>query len=142
MVFHTRNSLSSSKKAQFFILSAVIIISIIFMISQWIEPYTIPDTSSIAMEEVFFVFNNVKEKVVETVMKSKDCEDLNFNLGEYKTYAEKFASTRTFNLNLNYSIKSPCQDNVRETSFNITLTSRSVLIQSFFKVNATNLMED
>lgn len=142
MVYHMRSSSSSFKKAQFFLLSAVAIITIIFMISQWIEPYTITDTSSIIMNEEFFFFNNVKEKAVETVMKSKDCEDLFFNLGEYKAYVEKFASTKTFSLNLNYTIQQPCYDDKRETSFNITLTSRSAFIQSFFTVNSTTLIED
>ncbi|MEM5773320.1 MAG: hypothetical protein QXL86_03835, partial [Candidatus Aenigmatarchaeota archaeon] len=88
------HNLLSSKKAQFFILSAVAIVTTIFLVSQWVEPYTIVDTSSILMKEEFFIFNNIVEKANETVGLSKDCEELNFNLEEYKIFVEKFASSK------------------------------------------------
>ena len=91
MVFRTRNSSNSSRKAQFILLSAFAIVTILFTVSRWIEPYTITETSSIPIREEFFIFNNIKEKAAEVVMKSKDCEDLIFNLQEYEDYVERLS---------------------------------------------------
>ena len=125
------HNLLSSKKAQFFLLSAFAIIVTIFSVSQWIEPYTITDTSSVPMREDFFIFNNIVEKANETVSLSKDCEDLRFNLEEYKTFVEEFALRKTFNLNLNYNIVS-CDSFSAQVSFDITLTSPSSQIKKTF----------
>jgi len=125
-------NLLSSKKAQFFLLSAFAIIVTIFSISQWIEPYTITDTSSIAMREEFFIFNNIVEKANETVSLSKDCEDLKYNLEEYKIFAEDFVSRKALGLNLNYTID--CTSSPVKVSFNITLNSPSSQIKKTFFV--------
>jgi hypothetical protein len=124
------NSLSS-KKAQFFLLSAFAIIVTIFSVSQWIEPYTITDTSSIAMAEDFFIFNNIVEKANETVNLSKDCEDLKFNLEEYKTFVEDFALRKTLSLNFNYRINN-CNPSSAQVFFNISLISPSSQIKKTF----------
>jgi|YelNatPaOPRAMG01_1025707.scaffolds.fasta_scaffold10145_7 hypothetical protein len=126
-------NLLSSKKAQFFLLSAFAIIVTIFSISQWIEPYTITDTSSIAMREDFFIFDNIVEKANETVSLSKDCEDLRYNLGEYKAFVEDFVSRKALGLNLNYTIID-CTYSSAKVSFNITLSSPSSQIKKTFFV--------
>jgi len=140
MAYHMRN-LSKSSKAQFFVLSAFAIVTILFFLSQWIEPYTIIDTSSIPLKEEFFIYNNIKEKAVETVKISKDCEDLMYNLGEYKIFTESFASIKNLNLNVNYYNKTVCQDDKLDTYFVITLKSSSTYIESSFFVNRTGLFK-
>jgi len=140
MAFRTR-SLSRSRKAQFFILSAFAIVTIIFFLSQWIEPYTIVDTSYIAAREDFFIFSNIKEKAVETVKNSKDCDELSYNLGEYKTFTENYASMKALGLNVNYLINSPCDDNKLGTNFTIKLRSSSSYIEGTFLVNKTGLFK-
>jgi len=125
------HNLLNSKKAQFFVLSAFAIIVTIFSLSQWIEPYTITDTSYIVMREEFFIFNNIVEKVKETVNLSKNCEELEFNLEEYKTFVEDYASTKTLSLDLSYVILS-CDSSAAQVFFNITLTSPVSQIKKSF----------
>ncbi|MEM5869857.1 MAG: hypothetical protein QXR09_01675 [Candidatus Aenigmatarchaeota archaeon] len=125
------HNLLNSKKAQFFVLSAFAIIVTIFSLSQWIEPYTITDTSYIVMREEFFIFNNIVEKVKETVNLSKNCEELEFNLEEYKTFVEDYASTKTLSLDLSYVILN-CDSSAAQVFFNITLTSPVSQIKKSF----------
>jgi hypothetical protein len=127
------HNLLSCRKAQFFLLSAFTIITIIFLVSQWIEPYTITDTSSIVMKEEFFIFNNIVEKARETVNLSKDCEELKFNLEEYDSFVEKFALSKHLNLEFNHNIVS-CNSNTAQVSFQISLNSTSVQIKKIFTV--------
>jgi len=140
MTFHTR-SLLRSRKAQFFVLSAFAIVTVVFFLSQWIEPYTIIDASSVALREEFFIFNNVKEKTVEAVKSSTNCDDLKYNLDEYKSFTEQFASTKNFDLNVSYYNKTVCDDAKLATYFTIKLRSSSSYIESSFFVNKTGLFQ-
>ncbi|MEM5766030.1 MAG: hypothetical protein QW423_00050 [Candidatus Aenigmatarchaeota archaeon] len=128
------HNLLKSNKAQFFLLSAFAIITTIFYVSQWIEPYTITDTSSVAIREDFFIFNNIVEKAKETVALSKDCEDLKFNLEEYKLFVKNFALYKTSDLIFDYKIVS-CDSFGASVSFNITLMSPSSYIKRSFVEN-------
>lgn len=128
-------TLSSSKlrnkKAQFFVLSAFAIISIIFFVSRWIEPFTIIDTSAIALTEEPFVFNNIVEKAQATVTSSKDCDDLKFNLEEYKNFAREFVSKKNYQLIFDYVVD--CEGSSADVNFkNITLLSPRAVIQKSF----------
>lgn len=136
MVPPTRNSSKQKrffkfKKAQFYILTAFVIVSIIFIVSMWIESYTIIDTSSVPMMEEPFVFNNIVEKAIEVVKQGKSCDDLKYNLGEYKTFVEKYGVTKNFNISLSYNIVQPC-DSKLNTSFNLVLISTKASISSSF----------
>ena len=95
------NSLKS-RKAQFFILSAFAIITAIYFISKWIEPYTIIDTSSVALMEEPFIFNNIVEKADQTVLISKSAEDLNYNLEEYKSFVLSYVLSKGYSLSFDY----------------------------------------
>ncbi len=134
MVSHTRNL--SKSKAQFFILSAFVIVSVLFVIGGWIEPLTIPDTSQVALREEPFIFNNVKEKAMLVVIESKSCEELKYNLGEYKNFVELYA-IRKGKLILFYEFESPCElPNGEEipavVDFNLTFSSPQIQINSLF----------
>lgn len=135
MVFHMRNLLKS-RKAQFFILSAFVIVSLLLLVSRWLEPLSIIDTSSATLSEEPFIFNNVKEKAVETVITSNTCGELRFNLEEYKNFIQEFSIAKNIKLSLEYevvdTIPEPCNNNVLKTKFNISLESPSVFIRSNF----------
>ena len=101
------HSLLRSKKAQFFLLSAFAIVTIAFFVSKWIEPYTIIDTSSVVLRDEAFIFNNIKEKAVTVISGSKSCEDLKYNLEEYKNFVEDYTSKKNYKLDFDY-VASPC----------------------------------
>ncbi len=127
-----RSSLSS-RKAQFFVLSAFAIVSILLLVSTWLEPLSIPDTSTAVLAEERFVFNNIKEKAEETVKISKNCEELKFNLEEYKLFIQNFLTiTKNIRLNFKYDIPQPCTDSVLETRFNISLESPTAFVFANF----------
>jgi hypothetical protein len=99
---------SSKSKAQFFILSAFAIVSMLYLISRWMQPSGIIDTSQVALMEEFFVFNNVKEKAIQVVNESKSCEELKYNLDEYKNFVELYALEKG-KLFLFWKLSSPCE---------------------------------
>lgn len=99
---------TKKRKAQFFVLSAFVIVSILYLISSWIQPYTIPDTSAVVLQQEPFVFNNLKEKAFATVSISKTCTDLIYDLDEYKNFIVSYSSAQNINFNFTYSIPN-CQ---------------------------------
>ncbi len=132
MKFHMRN-LQNSKKAQFFVLSAFAIVSIIYFVSRWMEPFTIIDTSSIPMMDEPFIFNNIVEKANETVGASKSCDDLTFNLQEYSNFVKDYASGRNMLLGFDYT-QSACPANPAVVTFKINLTTTRIFINRTFSV--------
>ena len=133
MVTHTPKS--SSSKAQFFLLSAFVISTCLLMLSRYIQPGSVLDTSRVVMKDEFFVFDNIKEKARETVRLSKSCEELKYNLEEFKIFAEEFASD-IGSLSFSYRFLSPCNLNGKDVQttieFNLTLVSPSVKLNSVF----------
>lgn len=121
-------------KAQFFILSAVAIVGILFFVSRWIEPLSLLDTSSIVFQEEPFVFNNIKEKAIETVNQSKDCEDLKFNLEEYSIFVKNYAREKLFLLDFSYSYDECIEGLPLDIVFNMTLKSKKIELASNFTV--------
>jgi len=128
-----------SKKGQFFVLSAFVIVTILYFISRWMEPYTIIDTSQVALIEEPFIFNNIKEKVEYAILGSKNCVELNYNLEEYKFFVESYAYEKGYDADLNYTIAN-CPEEIvpaPPTSptvvvFNLTLKSPLVFMVSEF----------
>jgi len=99
-----------SRKAQFFILSAFAIVSIVYFMARWLEPFTIIDVSQIPLQEEVFFFNNIKEKSFYFAKEgTKSCDDLKYNIEEYKHFVEAYALEKGYKLNFNYSL-SPCYD--------------------------------
>lgn len=132
---NSKHKLLKSRKAQFFILSAFVIVTVFYFVSQWIEPFTIIDTSSVVLMEEPFVFNNIKEKAIFAVNGSKSCEDLYYNLFEYKQFVENYALGKNLKLNFEYS-KSPCFDEPpifpTVIEFKISLVSDKMVLASNF----------
>ncbi|HLC59438.1 MAG TPA: hypothetical protein VJH34_02850 [archaeon] len=95
-----------SNKGQFFVLSAVVIISIIFLLGRLLEPSNIVDTSSVVLNDAPFIFNNIEEKAKTTVNSSKTCEDATFNLQEYKDFVESYVLGKGYYLSFTYTLTS------------------------------------
>jgi hypothetical protein len=131
-----RWSLFKSRKAQFFILSALTIVTILYFLSRWLEPSTVIDTSSVALSEESFVFNYIKEKTFDVVNSSRNCEELNFNLQEYKQAAEDYALSKNYRLDFNY-VYPPCTNGIN-INFTMTLTSTDMQLASTFNKTWTN----
>jgi len=123
------------KKAQFFILSAFAIVAMLYLISRWIEPFTIVDTSQVALMDEIFIFNNIKEKTATVIKDSKTCEDLNYNLQEYKDFVESYALSKGYRISFAYLL-TPCIPNVPfpvyAAQINLTLQSPRATLNSQF----------
>ena len=129
MVNYTHKSLNF--KGQFFLLTVFTIITILFFISLWIKPSEIIDTSQVVLSEEVFVFNNVKEKAIEVINSSKSCEDLIFNLQEFKRFVESYGLGKGFRIEFNYS-QPNCDSLPTLISINLSLTSpKYSLIKNF-----------
>jgi len=125
-----KQSFIKSRKAQFFIVSALTIVTILYFLSRWLEPSTVIDTSSVALLEESFVFNNIKEKAVDVVNSSRNCEELNFNLQEYKQASEGYALSKNYLLDFSYGYSS-CVSGMK-IDFTMTLTSTDMQLASRF----------
>ncbi len=126
MAYRTRNLLSySKKKAQFFVISAVTIVVLLFLVSQWLQPQTIIDASEAVLREETFVFSNIKEKAIATAATSKTCDDLSYNLDEYKNFAEQYVAGKGSKLNFVYSI-SACSLVPQSTTINFEISLKAV----------------
>lgn len=132
MASRTRSSSSSRPgKAQFFILSAFVMITILFVVSQFIQPSGIFDTSSAVLADEVYIFNNIKEKSISIVKTSESCSDLNFNLNEYKGFVQNFVTQRNARLTFNFDLSS-CTDATLTTKFYIALVSPRASADSTF----------
>jgi hypothetical protein len=129
------HNLLRSRKAQFYILSVVGIVTIFYAIGKSLTTNIIIDTSDVALRNDYFVFNNIVEKTLKTLDASKSCEDLRFNLEEFKSITTK-AFAPAFRIEYSYSIIS-CSDSTRSAtvSFNITLYSINSEIGTTFTKN-------
>jgi hypothetical protein len=128
------HNLLKSRKAQFYIISVVGLVTILYGLGKSLTTSSIIDTSELALRNDFFVFNNIVEKTLATLNASKGCEDLNFNLQEFKSFAIKeFAPT--FRIEYNYTID--CNETSRNATvrFNITLYSINSKIATSFTKN-------
>jgi cytochrome c biogenesis protein CcdA len=122
------------RKAQFFILTAFAIVSILYLVSRWVEPYTIIDTSSVALHDEPFVFNDLKEKAAATIQSSKACDDLLYNLDEFKLFSEKFATGKGYRFVFGYATTyttTPCAGPTT-VSVSMSLQSSDMNITSAF----------
>jgi len=117
----------SSCKGQFFIITVVGIIIILYAMSRIFSPYTIPDLSEAVMHNEVFFFNNVKEKLIKTIEIS-ECEELNNNIEEFKNFTYTIATENGYKLRIFYNI-TDC-----DVYGKITLTSETMELSSDFFV--------
>jgi len=120
----------SSEKAQFFILTTVVIVGVFYTLSKYINPYAFIDTSKAAFGSETFFFDNVKEKAIKTVeISPQDEGNLTANLHEYKQFVEKMASEKGYSLNFDYEINYP-----NDVTFHMILTSERMTLRADFSI--------
>lgn len=143
MASRTRSSSRSrpASKAQFFILSAFVIIGIMFVLSQFVRPSEIFDTSKTVLMDEVYIFNNIKEKSVEVVKISGSCNNLRLNIDEYKSFIKDFLVQRNAFLNYSYEIIQPCDNAVHFTSFSMTLNTPRVSMTSHFSSDVNGIRD-
>lgn len=103
MESHMRNL--SNKKAQFFILTTVVIVGVFYTLSRYINQYAFVDTSRSAIGSETFFLDNVKDKTIKTVEISSPTE-LSQSLGIYKNFVERMASDKGYSFVFSYVIGS------------------------------------
>jgi hypothetical protein len=103
MKFHIPNLFG--KKAEFFILTTVVIVAVFYALSRYVNPYAFIDTSKAAGSGEVFFFDNVRDKAVKTVEISNP-GDLSTNLKTYKNFVEISASDKGYNMIFNYTVNS------------------------------------
>ena len=137
MAYRTR-SLLSSRKAQFFIVSTLTIVALMYLMSKWTSPASIVDTSSVAINIAPFIFNNIVEKTNTTVKASSDCQELVYNLQEYSTFVQDFAAKNSYEARYNFTVSPPCAgaDKIsRVLLFNVSMSGGSTFIAKNFTVS-------
>lgn len=125
MTFHMPSL--SSKKAQFFILTTIVIVGVFYSLSKYINPYAFIDTSKAAAGEETFFFDNVREKAIKTVEIS-DPDNLLLNLKQYRDFVEAEASEKGYNLFFTYNISTTSVD------VDMVLTSQKYTLKTNFNV--------
>lgn len=108
-------------------------ITIMFIVSTFIQPSGVPDTSSVVLMDEVFVFNNIREKAESVVKLSDGCGDLGGNLGEYKQFVQTFVGQRNARLTFDYTVVQPCVEGVLATDFYVKLTSPRASIDASFR---------
>ena len=114
-----------SNKAQFLILTSVVIVGVFFTLSKYINDYSFIDTSKAAKGSEFFMFENIKEKAIKTLQISNT---LNFNsrLATYKNFVEDSVADRGYTIVFSYY-------NVSDyVYFSMTLVSDKYILKSEF----------
>ena len=135
MASRTRSSSSSRKnarKGQFFVLTTVAVVTILFFVGRWVDPLTQVDTSSIVLSEELFTFDNIQEKSLTVIKNSENCEELDYNLQEYKNFIRDFARDKNYKITFKYSIPS-CEDSAT-VQMDLVIISEKVNAQKTFTV--------
>jgi len=122
---------SSSKKAQFFILTTVVIVGVFYTLSKYINPYAFVTTSEPVFEGEESFFDNVKDKAIKTVnISSRNTNTLKTNLGTYKNFVVNMASEKGYDLIFNYTVGSiDVNVSIVLVSQKTTLTSRFTILR-------------
>lgn len=118
----------SSKKAQFFILTTVVIVGVFYALSKYITPYAFVDTSKAAVGGETFFFDNVKDKAIKTVKVSAP-DELPTNLQTYKNFVEKMASDKGYSLVFDYV------NDTYSVNISMILMSERMTLKSDFTVS-------
>ena len=125
MTFHIPSF--SSKKAEFFILTTVVIVAVFYTLNRYINPHAFIDTSTAVEGKETFFFDNVKEKAIETV-KISDRNKLLDNLNTYKNFVESLASEKGYNMFFTY------RNTTNDVTIYMILTSQKYTLNANFTV--------
>jgi len=123
-----------SNKAQFFILTTVIIIGVFFTLSKYVNQHSFIDTSAAAKGAEIFMFENIKEKAIKTVQIS-NVTNFKPRLLEYKISVENMVADRGYTIVFDYVNVTDVDDN-NVVYFNMTLMSEKYILKSGFSQRA------
>ncbi len=119
----------SNKKAQFFILTTVVIVGVFYTLSKYINPYAFVDTSGSIIGDEESFFDNVKEKTIKTVnISSKNTNTLKSNLETYKNFVINMSSEKGYDLTFNYTVGSV------DVNVSMVLVSQKTTLVSKFTI--------
>ena len=128
-------SRSGFRKAQFFVLTGFVIISIFYLVSKWLEPYNVIDTSSVIMAEEPFIFNNIKQESLRIIEHADSCNELVKSLEEFKYFVEDYAFRKLI-IYFDYSLETPCYEKDPRfpvlVLFDVELRSTNIKIKDSF----------
>ena len=127
------SSKMSVRKGQFFVLSTVAIVTILFFVGRWTGPLTQSDSSSIALSEELFTFDNIQQKSTDVIKGSKSCDDLEYNLQEYRGFVSDFARDKNYKITFDYSM--PSCGPAAAVQIDLVIISEKVNAQKTFTVN-------
>jgi len=114
-----------SNKAQFFILTSVIIVGVFFSLSKYVNQHSFIDTSTAAEGAETFMFENIREKAIKTV-KISNVTNIDSRLSDYEAFVEDMVADRGYSLVFNYTIDSGI------ANFNMILMSEKYALKSEF----------
>ena len=113
-----------SNKAQFFILTTVMVVGVFFTLSKYVNEYSFIDTSESVEGAEVFMFENIKEKAIETIQIS-NVTNVDARLSSYESFVEKMVADKGYTLEFEYRINSGI------ASFNMTLMSEKYILNSY-----------
>ncbi len=130
MVFHTRKSSKyenlKQKKGQFFIISAVIMVSILVSISQYIFGYMAVDLTRVQETQELNYISAIKDSLYSTA-KNSDCGRLDADLGEAEFLLTNSLAEQGIDLRIKHTILSCSQ-----VSFQFNITSPNFFSKTEF----------
>ena len=123
MTFHMPSFLN--KKAEFFILTTVVIVAVFYTLTKYINPYAFIDTSTASEGGEIFFFDNVKDKAIKTLQISNP-DNFFDNLNTYKNFVDSLASEKGYNMVFTY------KNTTRKVDFYMLLTSQKYTLKANF----------
>ncbi|NOZ82143.1 MAG: hypothetical protein GXO63_03285 [Candidatus Micrarchaeota archaeon] len=117
-------------KAQFFIISAVVIASILFTVSQNLLDFAKIDPRRTATDTELYYINDI-ETTLKNVVKYSPCERLEPNIKNALEIIKSELSSRAINVSYSYTVFSCPPPNV---NFRINITSFETEINMIFSV--------
>lgn len=121
--------LLKDKKSEFFIISTVIIVSILISIQGLFSGYSKVDFTKVMRSEEKYLFWNIKNQIIKTSKNSSDCLNLKKKLQEFKLLTEKEMKDRGYSFNI---VLGNCVSN--EMNVEINLISSDYNLYSNFTV--------
>ncbi|MFB6217132.1 MAG: hypothetical protein ABEJ72_09275 [Candidatus Aenigmatarchaeota archaeon] len=110
------SSRTLGKKAQFFIISTVILAVFLSVISNNLGGYASIDTSSVSQKDEGLIFNNLKNQA-KSIIDSNSCPDTITKLKDFKHYVRSDLRSRGMKFEMN--VTDPCPTPIT-ISMNIT----------------------
>ena len=92
-----------SSTGQWFIVSAVMVTGVFLVISNLFKTYSLVDTSDPARADEDFHFRNINQTFYD-IVKGSDCSNMDKNIREYRTFAEREMNNLGYRFFLNYTI--------------------------------------